>query len=37
MTAVFTASIMDGQNGNLWIAVIVALAFELPLAFPMDC
>ena len=27
MTAVFTASIMDGQNGNLWIAVIVALAF----------
>jgi ribose transport system permease protein len=27
MTAVFTASIMDGQNGNLWIAVVVALAF----------
>lgn len=27
MTAVFTASIMDGQNGNLWLAVIVALAF----------
>jgi len=29
MTAVFTASIMDGQNGNLWIAVIVALAFGI--------
>jgi len=27
MTAVFTASIMDGQNGNLWLAIIIALAF----------
>ncbi len=27
MTAVFTASIMDGQNGNLWIAIVIALAF----------
>jgi ribose transport system permease protein len=25
MTAVFTAAIMDGQNANLWLAVIVAL------------
>ena len=27
MTAVFTASIMDGQNGNLWLAIIIALFF----------
>jgi ribose transport system permease protein len=25
MTAVFTASIMDGKNGNLWLAILVAL------------
>jgi ribose transport system permease protein len=29
MTAVFTASIMDGQNGNLWIAILVALGLGL--------
>lgn len=29
MTAVFTASIMDGQNGNLWMAIIIALAFGI--------
>ena len=29
MTAVFTASMMDGQNGNLWLAIIVALAFGI--------
>jgi ribose transport system permease protein len=25
MTAVFTAAIMDGQNANLWLAILVAL------------
>jgi ribose transport system permease protein len=25
MTAVFTASIMDGKNGNLWLAILVAM------------
>jgi len=29
ITAVFTASIMDGMNGNLWIAVLVALGIGL--------
>ena len=27
MTAVFTARIMDGKNGNLWMAVLVAIGF----------
>ena len=29
MTAVFTASIMDGQNANLWLAVLVALGLGI--------
>jgi len=29
LTAVFTASIMDGQNGNLWMAIFIALAFGM--------
>jgi len=29
MTAVFTASMMDGMNGNLWKAVLVALGFGI--------
>lgn len=29
MTAVFTASIMDGMNGNLWKAVLIALGFGI--------
>jgi ribose transport system permease protein len=29
LTAVLTASIMNGQNGNLWIAILVALAIGL--------
>ncbi|MEW5815788.1 MAG: ABC transporter permease [Spirochaetota bacterium] len=29
MTAVFTASIMNGQNENLWIAVLVALGIGI--------
>lgn len=29
MTAVFTAAVMDGQNGNLWIAILMALALGM--------
>jgi ribose transport system permease protein len=29
ITAVFTAAIMDGQNGNLWLAVLVALGLGI--------
>ncbi len=29
ITAVFTASIMDGQNANLWMAVLVALGLGI--------
>ncbi len=29
MTAVFTAAIMDGQNSNLWLAVLVALGLGI--------
>jgi len=29
ITAVFTAAIMDGQNGNLWMAILVALALGI--------
>lgn len=33
MTAVFTASIMDGQNSNLWLAILVALAVGIAVGF----
>ena len=29
MTAVFTAAIMDGQNANLWLAVLVAIGLGM--------
>jgi ribose transport system permease protein len=29
MTAVFTAAIMDGQNSNLWMAILVALGLGI--------
>jgi len=29
MTAVFTASIMNGENGNLWIAVLIAISLGI--------
>jgi len=29
MTAVFTAAIMDGQNANLWMAILVALGLGI--------
>lgn len=29
LTAVFTASIMNGQNSNLWLAVLIALGFGI--------
>jgi ribose transport system permease protein len=29
MTAVFTAAIMDGQNSNLWLAILVALGLGI--------
>jgi ribose transport system permease protein len=33
MTAVFTASIMDGKNGNLWMAVLVAIGLGVAVGF----
>ena len=33
MTAVFTASIMDGKNENLWMAVLVAIGFGVAVGF----
>jgi ribose transport system permease protein len=33
MTAVFTAAIMDGQNSNLWMAVLVALGLGIAVGF----
>lgn len=33
ITAVFTAAIMDGQNSNLWIAVLAALGLGLAVGF----
>ena len=33
MTAVLTASIMDGQNSNLWMAILVALAVGIAVGF----
>ena len=33
MTAVFTASIMDGKNENLWMAVLVAIGFGIAVGF----
>jgi len=29
MTAVFTASIMNGENGNLWMAVLIAISLGI--------
>lgn len=29
ITAIFTASVMNGQNGNLWLAVLIALGIGL--------
>ncbi len=33
MTAIFTASIMNGRNENLWLAILVALGFGLAVGF----
>jgi ribose transport system permease protein len=33
MTAVFTAAVMDGQNANLWMAVLVALGVGIVVGF----
>jgi len=33
MTAVFTAAIMDGQNANLWLAVLVAVGLGVAVGF----
>jgi ribose transport system permease protein len=33
MTAVFTAAVMDGQNANLWMAVLVALGVGIIVGF----
>jgi len=33
MTAVFTAAIMDGQNANLWLAVLVAVGLGAAVGF----
>lgn len=33
MTAVFTASIMDGKNENLWMAVLIAIGFGVVVGF----
>lgn len=33
MTAVFTASIMDGKNENLWMAVLIAIGFGVAVGF----
>ena len=33
MTAVFTAAIMDGQNANLWLAILVAVGLGITVGF----
>ena len=33
ITAIFTASIMNGRNENLWLAILVALGFGLAVGF----
>lgn len=33
MTAVFTASIMDGKNENLWMVVLIAIGFGVVVGF----
>ena len=33
MTAVFTAAIMDGQNANLWLAILVAVGLGVAVGF----
>jgi len=33
ITAIFTASVMNGQNSNLWLAVLIALGIGLAVGF----